>query len=204
MNRPNSQIGFTLLETLIVVGLFVVLAVAIGAFSSDIWRQNTFVQHSLIAESEARGTLKQIIAEMRAMAPGHDGSYPLALASTTAITFFSDVDHDGLRERIRYYVASSSLMKGTIKPTGQPYVYTEANETVQTKVNNLVNTTAVFNFYDDNYDGSASSTALAFPVDISQVRLIKATIMIDADPNRSPVPLMFESQVSLRNLKDNL
>jgi hypothetical protein len=48
-----------------------------------------------------------------------------------------------------------------------------------------------------------------FPYNLYQsiqtnVRLIKINLMIDVDPNRAPVIKTYTSQVSIRNLKDNL
>ncbi len=71
-------------------------------------------------------------------------------------------------------------------------------------INNVVasSTLPIFQYYPATYDGTGS--ALSIPVTISSVRLVKITVIIDNDPNRSPVPMIVTSSVTLRNLKDNL
>lgn len=196
--------GFTLVEILVAMSLFTGLFVLLINFQKDIFTNNIFIQNSLVAESEARGTLKRIIAELRAASPSNNGLYPLAATDKNNIIFFSDIDKDGLREQVHYFVATSSLWRGVIKPTGSPYVYLDTNESLSVVVRNIVNSTStpVFNFFDDTYSGTSSP--LAWPVSVSDVRLVSITIMIDADPIRSPATMTFSSQVMIRNLKDNL
>lgn len=204
-NLPcQTKKGFTLIEIVIAGAIMAGLGLMLFSFQKDLFVNNTFVQNSLIAESEARGALRRAIAEIRAANTSNDGSYAFSLAESNALTFFSDVNDDGLRERIRYYVASSSLMRGMTKPSGSPYVYDEADEKVTLAVRNLVNSTSspIFSYYDKNYSGSSSP--LSLPVDIVEIRLIGMEIVIDADPVRSPKQMRFESQVTVRNLKDNL
>src|SRR3990167_3198457 len=61
----------------------------------------------------------------------------------------------------------------------------------------------LFEYYDGEYDGS--STPLPWPVNIPDIRLVKINIRIERDPNRTPTEFMvISSQVTLRNLKDNI
>lgn len=196
--------GFTLVEIVVALSIFTGLALLLSTFQKDVFVNNIFIQNSLIAESEARGALKRAIAELRAAEPSNNGLYSLAAIDHNAITFFSDIDKDGVRERVRYFMATSSLNRGVIEPSGTPYIYSSANEKISIVVRDIVNptTTPVFEFYDKTYQGT--STPLSLPTNISNVRLIKMTIMIDANPVRSPTIMTFTSQVMVRNLKDNL
>jgi len=63
-------------------------------------------------------------------------------------------------------------------------------------------TLPVFQYYSTTYNGT--NAPLPIPVDIPSIRLIKITVIIDSDPNRSPTQMVVTSSVSLRNLKDNL
>ena len=207
MIKIIQQKGFTLVETIIAIGLFTGLMVILTTFQKDIFINNAFVQNSLMIESEARGALKRAIAELRAATQSNDGQFPIVIADENKVTFFSDIDNDGLREKIRYFVAtssSSSLMRGVIKPTGIPTTYVGSEEILSTVVHNIVNptTTPVFDFYDSAYSGTSSP--MVSPVDIVSVRLIGITIMIDTNPTRAPAVMTFSSQVMIRNLKDNL
>jgi len=137
------------------------------------------------------------------MSPSSLGSYPIEIAADNTLVFFTDINDDGLKERVRYFVQGTTLKKGVISPTGSPLAYVSANETFTELVHNLRNgSTPVFTYYDTNYNGTTSP--LTQPVDISFIRLIKVNMIVDVDPNRSPVPVTVTTQISVRNLKDNL
>ncbi len=197
--------GFTLMEVLITVTIFLLLLVPLVNWQRDIFATNGVVRDSLVAESQARGTLKQMIKELRTMSQPPTGDYPLAAAGNNTVTFFADTTGDGINERIRYFVASTTVWRGVVAPVGQPTTYPTSTEKLSIVVVNLTNATSgIFTYYDENYDGQASSSPLQFPVTVAAVRVIKTTFQIDANPNRSPTRMTFTSQVSIRNLKDNL
>jgi prepilin-type N-terminal cleavage/methylation domain-containing protein len=204
MKSKKQKKGFTLIEILVAMAILTALSMLLFTFQRDIFVQNSFIQSSLVAESEARGSLKRAIAEIRAAAPSSTGQYPISTASGSSLTFYSDIDNDGLRERLRYFVATSTLFRGMTEPTGAPSVYSDSNEFLSAVVHNVINPTStpVFSYYDNGYDGS--STPIALPVDVSIIRLVKMNIIIDADPAHSPSVVSFTSQVTIRSLKDNL
>lgn len=195
--------GFTLWEILIVSAIVVLLALAIFTLGRDIFVSNYYAQKSLVAESDAKSALTKMIKELREATPAVTGAYPLELASTTELIFYGDVDNDNISERVRYFLDGRALKRGLINPTGQPPSYQPETEVVATLANDMVNQ-LVFSYYDRSYDSTASSSPLASPAAIQNIRLIKVELLIDADPNRSPIPLYLTSQVMLRNLKDNL
>lgn len=185
--------GFSLVETLIVASIFVILGLAIANFGRHIFRQNYTVSKNLVTEGEAKMALSKLVSELRRAQPASTGAYPLEVVTATEIIFYSDIDNDGLRERLHYWLDSRSLKRGITRPTGQPYTYNLNNESVGVAVNEVVSVSGiVFSYYDDNYSGLASSSPLSLPVDVYTVRLVK----IDFGN--------LSSQVMLRNLKDNL
>lgn len=205
LKQVNLCLGFTLIEMLIAVAIVGIISVAVSNFGRDIFYNNYVTQKALVAEGEAKLSLKKVVAELRTMAPSNTGTYPIESASKNSLVFYSDFDGDNLRERLRYFWSNGVLKRGATKPTGQPYTYATSSESVITAVNGLVNTNQlIFSYYDDSYNGSSTSTPMAEPIDIKNVRLIKIELLVDANPDRSPIPLYISSQVSLRNLKDNL
>ena len=194
------KIGFTLVETLVSVSIFVIIVIVLSLFSKNMWIYNSFLGNELDSVNMARTALKTMIAEIRTASSGSNGAYALNSANSNSITFYSDIYDNGLKEQIRYFLNGTDLQKGVIIPTGIPLDYTN-NETITTLASNVINST-IFNYYDKNYDGTTA--ALATPVDVSNVRLIKVTITTDKDPNRPPSPITVSTQVSMRNIKDNL
>lgn len=203
INNKSLNFGFTVIEVIVSVAILGMITVAVGRFQKDIFYLSAVARASLSSAQDTRQIVRTMAKEMRAMATANNGSYPLANVATSTVTFYSDTDGDGIREQIRYFVSSSTLKRGSIIPTGSTYSYT-GQESVTVLVNDIKNTssTPMFQYYDTNYTGTSS--ALSYPIDISKVRLVKINLMVDADVNRSPVQKSYTSQVSIRNLKDNL
>jgi prepilin-type N-terminal cleavage/methylation domain-containing protein len=202
MNKNNR--GFSLVEIIVVLGIFSIMAVAISSLQFRILTNNKIAQDSLSSAQDARIILAMMVRDLRSASPSNDGSFAIVQAATNTVAFYSDTDGDGLKEKIRYFVATTTLMKGSIKPTGSPLSYSSVSEKFSSLAYNVKNatSTALFEYYDTNYTGTSSP--LVQPVTTTSIRLVKINLMIDADPNRSPIIRTYTSQVSLRNLKDNL
>lgn len=200
----KTKRGMTLAEIILVVAIISIIVVGIGSFQRDIFFYSSTTQADLNAQMEGRRAIRTIVSELREASQSSLGSYPIAVAATSSITFFTDIDNDNLKEQLRYYIQDRKLFKGVIKPTGNPLVYNPNAEVVSTILTDVSNSTSTpaFQYFDTNYAGT--STPLALPVDIPSVRLVKIQLVVDRDPGRSPNPLTITSQVSIRNLKDNL
>jgi prepilin-type N-terminal cleavage/methylation domain-containing protein len=196
--------GFTLIEILVAIFIVTLIGVAVVNFQIDVFSLNKISSDNLNAQTDARKALKVMGAELRSMSPSNNGSYAIAQAGTSTITFYVDTDADTLKEQVRYFQEGANLKKSTIKPTGTPLTYNIANEEITNLVSDLVNgsSSPIFYYYDKNYDGTTDP--LTIPVNIPNVRLIRVNILIDRDINKAPAPINVTTQVSLRNLKDNL
>lgn len=199
----NKNRGITLIEVLVSIALFSVVILLIGLFTRNIFYYNSVFSGGLSSYDQLKKVLYPIASEIRSASPSSLGSYPIETAENNNFVFFADINGDGLKERVRYFLSNKTLKKGVIIPSGVPLSYQSSNEIVTDIVNNVVNgTVPVFNYYDTNYNGSNSS--LSSPIDILSVRLVKITIISDTDPNRPPAPITITTQASMRNLKDNL
>jgi len=202
--KPNqNKSGFALVEMLVAVFVLSLIVALAAGFQSDIFSLNRFIQTGLQNQSEAKKLVRPFANEVRSSTPSSLGAYPIAAASETSFSFYSDIDGDGLKERIRYFLDGTDFKKGTIKPTGSPLTYNSANENI-IKVIHDIAPENIFSYYDSGYDGTSSSTPLSFPVTLADIRLIKVVLTIDSDPNNPPEGFDVTTQVSIRNLKDNL
>ncbi|OGI74302.1 hypothetical protein A3D42_02345 [Candidatus Nomurabacteria bacterium RIFCSPHIGHO2_02_FULL_41_18] len=197
----NRNSGITLVEILFAVTIFTIIAGALAFFLRNIFVYNSFISYSLANTNTGKQIMKTMTAEIRTAGTANTGAYTISLATAEAFTFYSDIDGDELKERVRYFMTGTTLQKGIIKPTGSPLSYNPANEQISTLAYNLTNS-SIFEYYDKNYDGTTAP--LSIPVNIPNIRLVKISISIEQDPNHSPVPMTFSTQVSIRNLKDNL
>ena len=201
--RPASlKNGLTLTELLVAIGILSMLVIGVSAFQRDVFSLNSNIQGSLNAQLSARAALREFTAEVREASPSSLGAYPIVEAGTSSFAFYSDTDDDGERERIRYYMQNNVLRKGITRLSGG--TYNTANEETRLIINDVHNgsSTPLFTYYNGSYAGSGAALAAPFP--IYDVRLVKLTLMLDDDPNRSPDPFVLTTQVTIRNLKDNL
>ena len=201
----TNRAGFTLVEILVVTGLIVLVGLAIANFGRDIFWQNLVWSRELVAESEAKIAMRRLMAEIRTAEPSNTGTYPIESADKSNFIFYSDINNDGKRERLRYFLDGQTLKRGETAPSGQPYVYDLNTEDVSTLVNDMINpNNLIFSYYDRDYDGAVSSPSLAEPIEVKNIRLVKVEFLIDANSAQAPVPIYLSSQVMMRNLKDNL
>lgn len=202
--RNKKKSGFGLVEIIFVFAILGIISFSIGIFGQDIFSLNTFIQHGLVNQNEARKILRPFVSEVRGASQSSLGSYPIAIAGTSTLMFYSDIDSDGVKERIRYFLEGDDFKKGIVVPSGSPFQYDEDDEKIIEVIHDIVATSTIFQYYDESYDGTASSSALAFPVLVNDIRLVEISISIDTDPNEPPAPTTVTTKVSIRNLKNNL
>lgn len=203
-NIKSTKSGFSTVEMIIAMLIFIIIGSAIVVFQIDIFTLNKVSNDSLIIQEDARRTLKVMSAEIRTIMPSNTGSYAIEQTGTSSLSFYTNIDDDSLIEKVRYFREGNSLKKGTIKPSGDPLTYKTNDEKIINLISDLVNNQDedIFSFYDKNYDGY--SEPLTQPVDPFLVRLIKINIFINKEPLKNPNSLNLITQVSIRNLKDNL
>lgn len=196
--------GMTLAEVLVAVAIFAVVMIAVGTFEANIFSYNNSISGSLNTTQNAQAILKTMLKELREIAPGVNGSYPLVSAGSTTLTFFSDPDNDGTTEQVTYSLIGTNLYRAMINPSGSPAVYNYSNQSTTTLVTSVRNGASlpVFQYYDTNYTGTSS--ALTQPVMSTVVRLIRVNLALDIDQNRAPIQVIYTVQTSLRNIKNNL
>ncbi|PIT87043.1 MAG: hypothetical protein COU31_05145 [Candidatus Magasanikbacteria bacterium CG10_big_fil_rev_8_21_14_0_10_40_10] len=198
-----SNKGFTLMEVLVAMGIFSLISTAIvGLFVYSI-KSNKIVWEQLSTQNEGRKITQDFVNELRSATYSSIGAYPLETAQDSQIIFYSNVDADILRERVRYFLEGNTLKKGIIKPTGNPLIYVTSTESISEMVHDVYNTTTpIFYYYDQNY-GYTNSLPLSQPVSITAVRMVGFVLELEEDPSSSPVPFHIETKAVIRNLKSN-
>jgi type II secretory pathway pseudopilin PulG len=203
INRKKTKAGFTLVEILIVAGLLVLFLIALSTFGRDVFIFNNRYSLSFSADSNAKSALKKLTAELRAAESSATGGFLIEMVASTSRIFFSDPDGDGVRERLRYFIEDRSLKRGIIEPSGNPVAYVTEDEKVQTLIADLLTASSSFIYFGNDYDGSNSSTPLTEPIDVQAIRMARFIFVIQAPSNRAPAPYTVQSEVMIRNLKDN-
>lgn len=200
ISRSKILGGFTLIEILVAITVATGILFVVGTFSINILNFNNVLTPTFQAQQELNLTLQSMALEIQSMSPSSIGSYSISQVGTSTITFFSDIDDDGLFEQIRYFLSGTTLKKGVLKPTGSPLSYVVANEKINDVVHDIyISNPVIFSYYDGNYTGSESP--LPYPVDISKIRLIGVDLFVKNSNLNSPIS--FSLKLMPRNLRGN-
>jgi len=195
--------GFTLVEVLVAMGITILITGGIVSIFLYSIKSNKVVWEQLSTQNEGRKAIQDFTNELRTATASSIGAYSIATAEANSIIFYSNIDTDSLRERVRYFLDGVILKKGVIKPTGNPLSYVPANEVIVPVVHDIANgANPIFVYYDENYEGGVG-TPLIQPVDVTKIRMVKISLDMEEDPNASPVPFHIETKVEIRNLKSN-
>lgn len=202
-----SERGFTIAEMLTAMGIFSLIIVLAGSFIIQGMKISAVIWEQLVTQNEGRKVIQQVVDDIRRTEDASNGDYAIAISTDYEFVFYANIDEDGLKERIHYWVEDGDTIfkKGVTKPTGNPLLYPEEDDRVVELAHNLVNRdegNPVFVYYDETYIGGEDGL-LESPVTISDVRVVRVQLELEKDPTESPVPLQIESTVHLRNLKEN-
>jgi hypothetical protein len=152
--------------------------------------------------NNARLGMTQWNLDAKEMALAEDGTFPLAVIEEHRMGYFSDTDQDPNVEYVEYILASTTLSKYTYNATGSPAVYDFSSpdqaEILSLYVQNINQGTSTFFYFDE------MGTALSSTSPLVDVKYIRAQIVVNIDPFRSPGEFMLRSSIAPRNLKDNL
>lgn len=204
MNKNYLKKGMTLLEIVIVVAIITIIVSSVGSFYSNIFSFNKILRSGLQTQSEIKKVIRPFAGEVRSASPSSAGAFPIEEANPLSFVFFSDVNSDGKKEKIKYYLEGTDFKKSVIIPTGSPLSYSIDDQKITEIIHNVKATNTIFYYYGSGYDGATSSLPLSNPVTPSDVRLVKIEFYVDDDPNQAPGPVYVKTEASIRNLKDNL
>jgi Tfp pilus assembly protein PilW len=195
--------GFSFVELLVAMAISIMLVLALGNLTRTIYVFYESAQSSQFAQGDSISVLRTMVATLRTASISNTGSYPLINTGSTSLSFYSDMQGNGTKEQIQYYLKGVTLYENILTPTGSPLQYTGAS-TTNILIKNVANgtSTPVFEYYDGNYDGTTA--ALTQPVNVSNVRLVKITALVNTVINNQTLIATATSQVSFRNLKNNL
>jgi len=96
--------GFTLIETLVVVIVTILILSFISGFAINSYRTHNYIIKQSKSLEQARKTIEDITKELRKADTGDNGSFLIEKAEDYEIIFYSDIDKDGSKERVRYFI----------------------------------------------------------------------------------------------------
>jgi len=164
--------AFTLIELLFFMFIISFIIFALILIILNVSNFNIYVVFNLGKINEIRSTLTEIEKELKSMEPSNIGNYPIEEVSSTNIIFYSDIDNDGLVERIRYFLDKDKLNKGVVSPSGNPLTYNLSQEKIKTVLDGISFPYQIFTFYDENLNENN---------DIANIKTIKVSLKATID-----------------------
>jgi hypothetical protein len=164
--------GFTLIELIFFMLIISFVLFFLILMMINLSNLNLYLTYGLGVLGETDLFLSEIKKELKSIEISNVGAYPLEEITSTTITFYSDLDGDGLIERVRYFLDGDNLFKGIIKPTGNPLRYDQNEEKIKKVLKNLVLPQKIFVGYDINLNET---------YDIAKIRLIEVKVKVRTD-----------------------
>ena len=198
----TTERGMTLVEAVVLVGIYTVLMLAITTTVTSLYNSNAYTLAQANEIDTARRGLVAWTQDAREMLPSAEGTWPIVIMEPHRMGFYSDVDRDNSIEYVIYQLATTTLYKYSYEPTGYPPTYStttpSATTIVSEYVQNLTQASTTFRYFDN------AGVALGAGDLLTDVRFVQIDIIVNIDPVKEPGEFMLRSSAAPRNLKDNL
>jgi prepilin-type N-terminal cleavage/methylation domain-containing protein len=197
--RRRSDAGFTLLEVTIAAAILpIVLAAAYLVFITLTGCYSSISAQSE-ASSEGQRAMDGMVRELRQAQEITQGGGAFATATPTYCSFYCDDNHDGIPERITYYVDGTDLYRVESHSSTPAYPYVYVNGPATRVVNLSTSSSVVFTYYDEsdptNVDPTPNPpTICAVGVHLSASRMAQ----------NGQVSVDFTTRVKIRALFDSI
>lgn len=194
--RDTCTQGMTLIEAVVWVAIFTSAMLALTTSVQYFYRTSNHVIQEASATASAQRGIDLLVRTIREASYASDGAYPIASIAPNDIQFYADIDNDPLIEKLHYYLSGASLKQGVIHPANDPpsYVNPEVISNISEYVQNPVQGTSLFTYYDKN--GAQINNYSK----IGDVRFVTVNLLVDVDPLRTPTIITLRSSAALRNL----
>ncbi|MFC1730826.1 PilW family protein [candidate division KSB1 bacterium] len=200
MLENGKQKGFSLIETVVVLAIFVIIMGAIVYSVKFFYKSNTHALEQSYAITSARKGVESMVRSAREAAYSDEGAYPVISMATSSFSFYSDIDSDIFIEKIRYFLDGTDLNRGVIDSSGDPLTYDDLNEeisTVSDDVRNIDESVVLFTYYDE------SGSEITNTASTTDVRYVVVDVVIDVNLLRLPDIFTLRSSATLRNVKED-
>lgn len=198
----RKQGGMTLVEAVVLVGIYTVLMLAITTTVVSLYNSNAYTLAQASEIDTARRGLVAWTQDAREMLPSAEGTWPIVIMEPHRMGFYSDVDRDNAIEYVIYQLASTTLYKYSYEPTGSPPTYStttpSATIVISEYVQNLTQASTTFRYFDN------AGVELGVGDLLTDVRFVQIELVVNIDPVKEPGEFMLRSSAAPRNLKDNL
>jgi prepilin-type N-terminal cleavage/methylation domain-containing protein len=203
--KIHHQKGMTLIEMLVAIAVMLIAMQGMTYLFVTSWDRNKSIIETGLASATASRTVNQTIIQLRAIKQGDNGDYPIEEADDFDLTIYTDIDDDGVTEKVHYYLdlVNDEFKRGVSNPNNTvPVTYPSGDSVTTTLAEFIVNesTDPVFSYYNDDYPSDTVNNPLSTPASLGSVQLIKIKLRVNIDPVHAPENINIESFVDLRNM----
>ena len=198
--RVLSTRGMTFIETMVWIAVYTAAMIALATSVLYFYRTASYSIEQASAVASAQHGIDTMVRNIREASYASNGAYPIVSMSSNDLVFYANITkNDPLIQRIHYYVLGTSIMQGTLQPSGDPPTYSGSEDVniVAPYVQNIAISTTTFAYYD------SAGTKITDYTRIGAVRFISVNVVVDINPNNQPVQLTLRSSTALRNLDSN-
>lgn len=193
-HKNNTKRAMSLIEVLVTLAVVSLIMVSASNSVLALYKTNNTGTRALTQISSARSALTTLMADLRSVAYGNDGSYPIVSMSTSSLTFFSNTVNSIGATRFQYQIDGTTLSRSQVS-AGTPPTYsgTPVSESLATYMRSSANSISLFRYYDR--DG----------IEVTDMNRVKdvASILVSIDvlaPGMT-TPFILTATTTLRNLK---
>jgi len=192
--------GISLIEAVVYVAIFTVAMLAIMSSVSFFYNTNRYTLEQSTQVDAARIGVAAMVKDIREADYADTGAFPLISAGANDFSFYSDIDGDGSKEKVRFFVSANDFMTGVTESAGIPPVYSgaESISMVAQYVRNIENGTPIFRYYDN------AGAEITNYTNVSKIVFVKVDLVVNVNPETLPNEFDLHSSASIRNLKTNL
>ncbi len=196
-NKKKFLKAMTFLEVIIAIGIFSALMLGIAMLVAKSWSGYHQIMNTGNGSLNIKQGIDQIVDTIRKARNSDNGYYPIKSVGPSDLIIFSDIDKDGITERVHYYISGGNLMMGITKPIGTPPSYPDGDDTAKALVGNIVNDASqpIFKYYDGNNNEIASPAT-----NLPNIKMVKINLIINAGVAKN---ITEESYASFRNLNEH-
>ena len=101
---------------LVTIAVTTVVMVALTFVIQYFYRTDAYVFEQTSAVESAHTGVLDAMRYLREATYGADGSYPIANAATSSVTFYVDMKGEGIIDRVRMYLSGDTLYEGVTVP----------------------------------------------------------------------------------------
>jgi len=199
-NENKNKKGMSLIETVIAIAIFTIGIEGFSLLFIKTWEQNSFIIERGTASMMASRGVQKTVDVIRKARQADNGAYPMISADKNNLVIYSDIDKDGVAERVHYYLDNGIFKVGVTEPTGDvPPAYPAGDQSVKDVTAYIVNgaETPVFYYYDQD------NNLLTAPAAVNNVKMVKIYLQVDINPIRAPSSIDIQSIATIRNLSEH-